>query len=345
LKLATVEPCPTEDAMSKGLVLKILGVTILLGGLAVGPWHLVDARQGAVTNETTASAPATPRAASVPEDSDAPAPRAQASAPDPVVEAAVPAPRPDRRGAALLGGRPNFVSACRYSHSAPDDPIVFPGQEGASHLHDFFGNTSTDADSTYGSLQASGDTSCRIDADTAAYWVPALYDSGARVTPVRTLVYYTPGGKEHTTIQPFPAGLEVVAKDGNVVTRWACNGRSGIGRNQTDIPGCPEGTHLVMKIRFPDCWDGSNLDSADHTSHMTFSRRRACPASHPVPVPAISVNVHYPSDGGDIVLGAPDKPVAPHADFFNAWDQPALERLVRVCLNAGLHCGQQPPTT
>ena len=38
---------------------------------------------------------------------------------------------------------------CGASHFAPDDPIVFPGQRGAAHMHEFFGNTSTNASSTY----------------------------------------------------------------------------------------------------------------------------------------------------------------------------------------------------
>ena len=29
---------------------------------------------------------------------------------------------------------------CGYSHPLTDDPIVFPGQPGASHFHDFFGD-------------------------------------------------------------------------------------------------------------------------------------------------------------------------------------------------------------
>src|SRR5436190_8376748 len=53
-----------------------------------------------------------------------------------------------------------FATLCRFSHEAPDDPIVYPGQAGKSHLHTFFGNASTDAASTYDSLRAS-DTTCR----------------------------------------------------------------------------------------------------------------------------------------------------------------------------------------
>ena len=66
----------------------------------------------------------------------------------------------------------NFFSDCRFSHSAPDDPIVRPGLPGASHPHEFFGNTSTDARSSLQSLLAHG-TTCMRKADTAAYWVPA----------------------------------------------------------------------------------------------------------------------------------------------------------------------------
>src|SRR2546423_3174010 len=46
----------------------------------------------------------------------------------------------------------SFRTVCKYSHMAPDDPIVFPGQSGASHLHVFWGNSLTDANSTAQSL-------------------------------------------------------------------------------------------------------------------------------------------------------------------------------------------------
>ena len=254
------------------------------------------------------------------------------------------APTPIALAADTPGQKANFIGVCRYSHSAPDDPIVFPGQPGASHLHDFFGNTSTDANSTYESLRASGSSTCRIDGEDAAYWTPALYDAGTLVPPTLARIYYRPGRKNHQTVRAFPAGLKVVAKDSNVRATYACAGSGDAGAGSTTVPTCADGTHLVIRHRFPDCWDGKNLDAVDHTSHMAFARRGRCPRRHPVPVPAISVNVNYPSDGGDIVLGSPDMPVAPHADFFNSWDQATLERLVTVCLNAGVQCGARPPT-
>src|SRR6185369_4163416 len=78
-----------------------------------------------------------------------------------------------------------FVLRCPYSHSLPDDPIVFPGQPGVSHLHDFLGNTSTDAFSTYGSMTlSSATTTCPpTTGDTSGYWIMALFKNGVQVEP------------------------------------------------------------------------------------------------------------------------------------------------------------------
>jgi Domain of unknown function (DUF1996) len=102
----------------------------------------------------------------------------------------------------------NFFSDCRFSHSAPDDPIVRPGLPGASHPHEFFGNTSTDARSSLRSLLAHG-TTCLRKADTAAYWVPALYRNGHVVKPLDALIYYRI--RSIDPIHPFPPGLKIVA--------------------------------------------------------------------------------------------------------------------------------------
>ena len=48
-----------------------------------------------------------------------------------------------------------FVADCAFSHRAADDPIVFHGRPRWSHMHDFFGNGSTDASSTLKSLRRS----------------------------------------------------------------------------------------------------------------------------------------------------------------------------------------------
>src|SRR4029077_5809887 len=100
-----------------------------------------------------------------------------------------------------------FVLRCGYSHSLTDDPIVFPGQPGASHLHDFFGNVSANASSTFESMLA-GETTCRVPSDTAGYWAPAGFMEAAQVTPGVMCIYYLvpPFGN----VETIPAGLQMV---------------------------------------------------------------------------------------------------------------------------------------
>jgi len=239
---------------------------------------------------------------------------------------------------------PNFVSGCAYSHSRPDDPIVFPGQPGASHLHDFFANTTTSATSTEASLRVGG-TTCRRRLDTAAYWAPALTDGGRTVRPSRVAAYYQPAGKDPASIRPFPADLRMVAGPGPGSAEFLCAGRPRTVTPATaSAPTCPGGQDLVIRIFFPDCWDGRNLDSADHRSHMAYNTGGQCPAGHPVPVPRLRLGFHYSgADGGPDVALSSGPPSTAHADFFNTWNQPELERLVAGCLNTGVHCGGRGP--
>src|SRR5215216_2857267 len=64
---------------------------------------------------------------------------------------------------------PDFVSTCTFSHRAMDDPIVDPGRPGAAHSHDFFGNRTTQFDSTYDTMTVANTTCTRFDADKASY--------------------------------------------------------------------------------------------------------------------------------------------------------------------------------
>lgn len=230
-----------------------------------------------------------------------------------------------------------FRSTCLPSHVAMDDPIVHPGEAGASHQHEFFGNKTTDADSTYASLRA-GDTTCRILADTAAYWVPTLYADGQRVAPLKVNAYYLRGRGPGRTVA-FPAGLKVIAGDSGAtaaqsraITGWKCSGVQAMSLS-TDPIACPAGSNDVLVIRFPDCWNGKDLDSADHRSHMAYRVAGACPAGYSVRVPRLSLNIHYDLPrAGDLTL-ASGSIYSSHADFFNAWNRAVLARLVRANLN------------
>jgi Domain of unknown function (DUF1996) len=239
----------------------------------------------------------------------------------------------------------NFVENCRFSHRAPDDPIVFPGIPGASHDHTFVGSSTTNAFSTFGSLRA-GETSCRRRADTAGYWVPTLYHAGQAVLPRGATIYYRRGTLAE--VQAFPNGFRMIAGDatatlpqGTRVTFWSCGALSGVAPS-AEVPTCPDmpGSSLRLHVRFPSCWDGRQLDSPDHKSHMAYAVGRRCPSSYPVAVPAIAQIYRYPTRGGEGFSLASGTEFSAHADFFNAWRPGALKRLVEGCLNALVHCGR-----
>lgn len=245
--------------------------------------------------------------------------------------------RPDRPIAGPQGAVGQFVVECELSHVAADDPIVHPGEPGASHLHAFFGNTAVDADSTPADL-LTAPTSCDDARDTAAYWVPVLLDDGEVVAPTFAVAYYRAGlGVDPTSVSAFPHGLVIVAGDPQAtqaqpvsVVAWSCGHGS---RREALPPNCPSGTELRLDVTFPDCWDGTQTDVAGHREHMRYSNAGSCPESHPVPVPQLVLSVVYPVTGDVTSMRlASGSLLSGHADFVNAWDQEALEKEVDLCI-------------
>lgn len=239
----------------------------------------------------------------------------------------------------------NFIENCRFSHQAPDDPIVFPGKPGASHQHTFVGARSTNAFSNFGTLRSGGTTCLRTD-DTAAYWVPALYQGASPVLPLAATIYYRRATQD--AVSPFPNNLRMIAGSALAttpqdkrVTFWSCGVDAGVAPS-SEIPTCPDqrGSFLRLHIRFPSCWDGRRLDSADHKSHMAYALRGGCLGTHPVEVPQITQIYRYPTRGGKGFSLASGGVYSAHADFVNAWKPSALRKLVNECLNALLTCGR-----
>ncbi|WDZ86622.1 DUF1996 domain-containing protein [Micromonospora cathayae] len=255
------------------------------------------------------------------------------------------------RAAAPVRGS-EFRADCTSKGRALDDPIVRWGQAGASHMHEFFGNRTTDAYSTLQSLD-NGTTTCNPSADLSAYWVPTLYQNGVAKAPEHVTVYYQ-GLTDRLNVKPHPRGLKIVvgnalatSPDQNPAARWSCR---GYPQSSPDFLSCPAGSKLETYLDFPTCWDGKNLDSPDHKSHMAFGIGGVggyCPASHPVPVPRLELLITYPVTGGGLSLGGTRNGVnvtnAPgytfHGDFFNAWNEAELKRRVDGCIVAGYICG------
>jgi hypothetical protein len=241
----------------------------------------------------------------------------------------------------------NFVTRCLFSHEAMDDPIVYPGMPGMSHDHTFVGNVSTDAYSTVDSLRAAA-TTCHRLGDTAAYWMPTLFVGATPLMPNLTTIYYRRRTVEAVT--SFPPGFKIIAGDGHateaqplLVTNWNCGpkAKATIPRSST-VPTCPNTRRkrLQLHVTFPDCWDGVNLDSVDHKSHMAYSSAGVCPDAYPVAMPQITMNFAYPTTGGPTVTLASGGQLTAHADFFNAWDEDELQGLIDRCLNVPVMCGR-----
>jgi Domain of unknown function (DUF1996) len=225
----------------------------------------------------------------------------------------------------------SFAVNCPFSHRASDDPIMHSGHPGASHSHDFFGNTSTNASSTYKKLLVAG-TTCTRKADKAAYWMPTVKWNGQTINPDRAVFYYRAGGKDHKKVKAYPAGLKVVTAEGKEVS-WRCGQRT---TRRGPPRRCVSG-HLGVRIIFPDCSNGKQ-DSQNHRAHMAYSRRIngkvKCPASHPISVPVLTMNVTFtlPTTRGPVSISS-GSPSTMHADFFNAWRQTSLKFLVSHCIN------------
>ena len=252
---------------------------------------------------------------------------------------------PDRPVAGPQGAVGQFVVECAFSHALPDDPIVYPGEPGMSHLHVFFGNRSTTADSRPDYLINEG-TTCEQTADTASYWAPALLDAdGQLIEPEKSVAYYRAGlGVDPTKVEAFPFGLYMIAGDAMAetpqptsVVAWSCG--SGGMREETP-PECPKDRGLRIDVTFPDCWDGEHLDVAGHRAHMHYSSQGKCPATHPVHVPQLIFAVAYGFSGDPSGLQlASGGLLTGHADFVNAWNQTRLEREVELCLHRDVVCG------
>lgn len=253
-------------------------------------------------------------------------------------------------------GTGNFRTVCDFSHMAFDDPIVFPNQPGRSHLHAFFGNTALNGNSTAASVATSGNSTCRGGIlNRSAYWVPSIIDTrdGTPVRPAASHFYYKTAALVPSTMQSFPAGLRMIAGDAKAaaptsIGGFSCQGSNVPQQQGSAIPNCPVGSEMYQNVIFPQCWDGVNLDSPDHKSHMAYPTGRSCPASHPVPVPEIAFNIVYPITeanaptrwrlSSDNYSSSLPGGYSNHGDWFNGWRPDIMDAFVRNCDRTALDC-------
>jgi hypothetical protein len=255
---------------------------------------------------------------------------------------------------ASVGNLPEFRADCTYSHSLPDDPIVAPGLPGASHMHTFVGNKGTDAGTVAEDLVKFTATTCEPKQDHSSYWVPTLYDAGTgkAAEPTGFRVYYRSTMSDSTGQLPMPNGLRMIAGDAKkkaptprgatgqfYCAYWeAGHDADGIARSTNgNWPICEKQAYLHYILQFPDCWDGKHLDSPNHKDHVANGWNNACPATHPVKIPAITFDIQYGVQGSTAgYYLASDKAGASsssmHGDAFVMWDTEIMNKRTKNCV-------------
>ena len=267
----------------------------------------------------------------------------------------------------------DFRLICNWSKMGYDDPIVYPGAPGKAHHHTFFSNTAIDAFTTSANIRSKGNATCRGGTiNKSGYWIPSLIDTATNkpLAPKDLLIYYKTGNwpyfNNNPPIAPLPPGLKMIAGDptrttaGGVGT-WLClipsTGSDRPGTKGSSIPtNCQPGDELWANIPFPQCWDGKNLDSPDHKSHLAYhiqfwtgdpQRQYRCPDTHPVVLPAITFlpkwNVPASADtskwrlSSDVYSGPAGYSL--HGDWINGWDPAITELWGQKCMTEKRDCG------
>ncbi|WP_406727900.1 DUF1996 domain-containing protein [Streptomyces sp. GD-15H] len=275
------------------------------------------------------------------------------------------------------GSRGTFTTKCGVNENNlfnSDNVIVAPGVgNGAHHMHDYVGNQSNTAFAGDDDL-GNADTSCQNQGDKSSYFWPVLrvqdgtqeFDAndqgGGAEGNVGKILKASQAelrfvGNKRSKVVAMPKFLRIITGDAkaftngltNANTSYSCTGFED--RQATDkYVLCPEGSQVVRTSNFQSCWDGQNIDSANHRAHVAFAGADGnCPNGFKA-IPQLQVRLVYDVPTPTIENGQvknpyavdsfPEqlhKPITDHNDFINVMDESLMNKVVK-CLNQGKNC-------
>ena len=124
--------------------------------------------------------------------------------------------------------------------------------------------------------------------------------------------------------------------------------RHSLPNRSTIDSRCRDG--LRLELLFPSCWDGLNVDSSDHRSHLAYPdllREGACPKGFASRIPTLyfetiwNTSAFQSIDGRFLLSNGDPTGLSYHGDFLNGWDTTVLEEAISKCTSlSGLveHC-------
>ena len=283
--------------------------------------------------------------------------------------------KPRKTGNASTG---TFTTRCGVnangSHNT-DNVIVAPGvTNGAHHLHDYVGNQSNDAFANNNTF-AAAQTSCSNQGDKSSYYWPVVRiqngtqdfdqnnDGGGKEGNVGKILVAKQAqikfvGSPTSKVTAMPQFLRIITGDAKTLTNglananahWSCTGFENKVQLTEQYPICPQGSSVVRTFAFQSCWDGTNIDSANHRTHVAFADANGNCANGFKAIPQLTMRLVYDVPApvlanGQVknpyaVDGFPEqlhKPSTDHDDFINVMNA-NLNNKVANCINTGQRC-------